>query len=628
MTESTKEDSRNFKIDHDVTQLNNVIRYPTQLWRAAKKYSVNNTLPIAAVNTWLQFSLAYVAAVMITDSDVSFITSILNSRIVPAYVYASIIFGVILVASLAIKHMNRQEIKDEKSKDGDSPIDEKIRGGKSDEINEIAQNALTIEIVPDLVDKKQGFSIVLPISKKQGEILENKRQENRNKVIFLTVPYVLSGLIVVGALIQNKFSFANVQGWAEWGFIAFVSAIFIAGVCIALSKLKNNEVSNAHNIVKKFNNVDILLPFRSGTIVSVMENKFESKEENDPISRLIKLLDTHLTNFTDKIVDSFDKHLDEVKNSLGKEFLELANANIEKTLDGIGSNIETFFNNLEESIKKDVDEVKKKANSEIAKCSQDISKSIDESLKEIRTDVKEKLNQVKLGKAASWFCTLSPPANNIKPGNTEGTYNDNNHDSSSESADRNVYLDSLGLTQEDRERINRAIHDEVQKALQSMQTQLTELQNSTQNSRTNGSRDNDRRNDNADSLENTVAEQRKKVRDLESQKESRRLAKKQKKLEQESSEQKETDEWEEKINGKPSEFLYYLLESIKLEEKDNKVEATLRNFDNKVTIHWKDGFQTTCHTKKQGDLQIESSATMFTDPNVQAAWEMARGKSL
>lgn len=32
-----------------------------------------------------------------------------------------------------------------------------------------------------------------------------------------------------------------------------------------------------------------------------------------------------------------------------------------------------------------------------------------------------------------------------------------------------------------------------------------------------------------------------------------------------------------KINGKASEFLYYLLESIKLEEKDNKekkVEAT------------------------------------------------------
>lgn len=629
MTSGTTKNPLGIKVTHDVSKINDAIGYFPKAWCAIKKYSINNTLPIAAVNTWFQFSLAYVAAVMITDSDVSFITNILNSQIMPAYVYASIIFGVILVASLAIKHMNRQEIKDEKSKDGDSPIDEKIRGGYSDGINEIAQNALTIEIVPDLVDKKQGFSIVLPISKKQGEILENKRQENRNKVILLTVPYMLSGLVVVTAL--GKFGFTYTRGRAEWGFIAFVSAVFIAGICIALSKLKINKINNNHNIVKKFNNLDILLPCRKGTIVSVMENKFESKEENDPISRLIKLLDTHLTNFTDKIVDSFDKHLDEVKNSLGKEFLELANANIEKTLDGIGSNIETFFNNLEESIKKDVDEVKKKANSEIAKCLQDISNSIDESLKEIRTDVKEKLNQVKLGKAVSWFCTLSPPANNIQPGNIEGTHNDNNHDSSSESADSNVYLDASGLTQEDRERINRAIHDEVQKALQSMQTQLTELQNLTQNSRTNGSRDSDRRNDNADSLENTVAEQRKKVRDLESQKESRRLAKKQKKLEQESSEQKETDEWEEKINGKPSEFLYYLLESIKLEEKDNKekkVEATLRNFDNKVIIHWKDGSQTICHIKKQGDLQIESSATMFTDPNVQAAWEMARGKSL
>lgn len=132
-----------------------------------------------------------------------------------------------------------------------------------------------------MVDKKQGFSIVLPISEKQGEILENKRQENRDKVILFAVPYVLSGLIVAGALIQNKFSFANVHGWAEWGFIAFVSAFFIAGICIALSKLKSNEVNNTCNIVKKFNNLDILFPCRRGGVVSVMENKFESKEEND-----------------------------------------------------------------------------------------------------------------------------------------------------------------------------------------------------------------------------------------------------------------------------------------------------------------------------------------------------------
>lgn len=132
-------------------------------------------------------------------------------------------------------------------------------------------------------------------------------------------------------------------------------------------------------------------------------------------------------------------------------------------------------------------------------------------------------------------------------------------------------------------------------------------------------------------LENKVKELRDTVRKLELEAEQNKLQQKKEKLEQKKSEQEKTDEWKEKINGKPSEFLYYLLESIKLEEKDNKekkVEATLRDFDNKVTIYWKDGSQTICHIKKQGDLQIESSATMFTDPNVQAAWEMARGKSL
>ncbi len=89
-------------------------------------------------------------------------------------------------------------------------------------------------------------------------------------------------------------------------------------------------------------------------------------------------------------------------------------------------------------------------------------------------------------------------------------------------------------------------------------------------------------------------------------------------------ERERTDEWKEKINGKASDFLYYLLESIKLEEKDNKekkVEATLRNFDNKIIIHWKDGSKTTCHIKKQGDLP--STKVDFVDQNIQAAFKVA-----
>ncbi|QMV45766.1 hypothetical protein HC358_01300 [Wolbachia pipientis] len=89
-------------------------------------------------------------------------------------------------------------------------------------------------------------------------------------------------------------------------------------------------------------------------------------------------------------------------------------------------------------------------------------------------------------------------------------------------------------------------------------------------------------------------------------------------------------EWKEKINGKASDFLYYLLESIKLKEKSDQKEkvseATLRNFDNKIIIHWKDGSQTTCHIKKQVDLP--STKVDFVNQNIQAAWEMARGKSL
>ncbi|WP_250296448.1 hypothetical protein [Wolbachia endosymbiont of Oedothorax gibbosus] len=132
------------KFDHGVKPVEDVIGLPAKVWHATKKYSVNNTLPIAAMNTWFQFSLAYVAAMIITHNDLSFITTF-NPTLMPIYFLVSIILLTTLVASLAIKYINKQEIKDERSKDGDSPIDIKIRGGKSDGINEIAQNALTID---------------------------------------------------------------------------------------------------------------------------------------------------------------------------------------------------------------------------------------------------------------------------------------------------------------------------------------------------------------------------------------------------------------------------------------------------------------------------------------------------
>ena len=100
------------------------------------------------------------------------------------------------------------------------------------------------------------------------------------------------------------------------------------------------------------------------------------------------------------------------------------------------------------------------------------------------------------------------------------------------------------------------------------------------------------------------------------------------KLEKELSEQEKTDKWKEKINGKASEFLYYLLESIKLEEKDDNEEKvgekTLKSFNNKIIIHWKDGSQVIFDIKKQGDLQVQPNTKVdFVDPDIHAAFKVA-----
>ncbi|MDG7055534.1 MAG: hypothetical protein LJD31_03255 [Wolbachia endosymbiont of Menacanthus eurysternus] len=364
----------NFKINHDVA----VTGYPTRIWRATKKYSVNNTLPIVAVNAWLQFSLAYIAAVIVTSHDMSFIANILNSRAMPAYALASVILGTILLTSLVIKHVHKQEIKDEILKNGKNTIDIKIRGGESDGINEIAQNALTIEIAPDtglIGNKKENFSIVLPISGRQGEILENKRQENRNKIVLLTVPYVLSGLTIVGAL--AKFGFANIQSWKQWTFIAAVGVIAIVGACVTLSKLRNNEVDNACNTVKRFDNEDILLPFRKGNIVSVMENKFESKEENDPMSRLIGVF----REVGGKLCDIADERF----KGVGNHF----NSSVDKLL-------KALLDNLEKIIKRNLDGVEATANEAIIQCLVDIGKSVDELCKEVGKKIQNKLDEVSI----------------------------------------------------------------------------------------------------------------------------------------------------------------------------------------------------------------------------------------
>ncbi|WP_265014893.1 hypothetical protein [Wolbachia endosymbiont (group B) of Camptogramma bilineatum] len=43
----------NVKVDHNFAKIDDAIVFFPRLWRATKKYSVSNTLPIATVNIWL-----------------------------------------------------------------------------------------------------------------------------------------------------------------------------------------------------------------------------------------------------------------------------------------------------------------------------------------------------------------------------------------------------------------------------------------------------------------------------------------------------------------------------------------------------------------------------------------------
>ncbi|MDM8334855.1 hypothetical protein [Wolbachia pipientis] len=130
---------------------------------------------------------------------------------------------------------------------------------------------------------------------------------------------MLSRLIVVGAL--AKFSFAHTQGWKEWTFIAVVGILAIASTYITLSKLRNNEVDNNHNTVKKFNNLDVVFPFRKGNVVSVMENKFESKAKDDLQSQALKLSDKHLTNLINRVCCLFDNSFLNLQMSIFRKHL-------------------------------------------------------------------------------------------------------------------------------------------------------------------------------------------------------------------------------------------------------------------------------------------------------------------
>ncbi|OAM06140.1 MAG: hypothetical protein TV41_06350 [Wolbachia endosymbiont of Dactylopius coccus] len=590
----------NVKVDHNFAKIDDATGFFPRLWRATKKYSVSNTLPIAIVNIWLQFSLAYVAAIIITHNDLRFITDIFNPTFMPIYTLVSIILLTTFVAYSAMRYMHKQEIK-EGEKLIEELINNKIRGGKDNEMSEIAENALKIEIKPNLslIDsKKANFSIVLPISENQKKILDNQIQENKNKAIFLTIPYVISAVIIVGALIQNRLSFANIQA-LEWVPVVLASIIAIVGICITFSKLKTNEINNNHNIVKKFNNLDILFPCRRGGFVSVMEKKTKDEEENDPISRLIKLLDKHLTNFTDKIVDSFDKRLDEAKDLLDSKLLKPANDEIQETL--------VHLQGIRGDIKKDLDKLRKE-------------------MMVILSEAKELAKRTNSLKIESIFSSLEntikiaeDKVERFEPSRLVGFFQSGERTIS----DDREFIDTLEKQKEEAEKIKNELEEELKK----VKDELAELKNKqTQSNEPNSSEGSIT----ATSLEKQRDEEKKAIekhRLLKSKKRMKELEQENAKLEKELSEQEKMDEWRKKVNGKASDFLYYLLESIKLEEKDKKEEKrelTLRDFDNKIIIYWKDGSQTICHIKKQDGLQIQPSTKVdFVNPDVHSAFKVA-----
>ncbi len=587
------------KVDHNFAKIDDAIGFFPRLWHAAKKYSVSNTLPIAAVNTWLQFSLAYVAAIIITSNNLSFITDIFNPTFMPIYTLVSIILLTTFASSSAMRYMHKQKIKEGK-KPIEELINDKIRGGKDNEISELAENALKIEIKPNLSligRKKANFSIILPISENQRKTLDDQRQENKNKAIFLTITYIISTAIIVGALIQNRFSFANVQD-LEWAIVALASIIAIVGICITFSKLKNNEINNNHNIVKKFNNLDILFPFRRGGVVSVIEKKTKDEEENDSISQLIKLLDKHLTDFTDKIVASFDKQLDEVKDLLDNSLLKPANDEIQETL--------VHLQGIRGDIKKDLDKLRKemmvilREAKGLAKRTNSLNiESIFSSLENTIKIAEDKVERFEPSRFVGFFQSRE-----------EIISNDND-------------FFCMLKKQEEAEKIKKELEEELKK----VKDELEELKNKQTQSNEPNSSEGSITATPFDKQRDEEKKAKEKNRLLKSKKRMKELEQENAKLEKELSEQEKMDEWRKKVNGKASDFLYYLLESIKLEEKDKKEEKrelTLRDFDNKIIIYWKDGSQIICHIKKQDGLQIQPSTKVdFVNPDVHAAFKVA-----
>lgn len=580
-----------FKDYFDFLGFRKLADQPSRILSSIRKYS--GTISIAStIATLIAFTAFSIQPVTVSIAGFTFTPAPL----------AFIPLAVLLFTAV-INFINTQKIKE-------NEIDKKVGNYQVDEqYSQIVQEAEKIEIVTNLDRKRKKLSIVLPISKMQREILEDIKAENRNRIFLFTGSYVFGAIIVVLAISQS----INVS-------ITLISLLVVILVCIisTLSNLVSNSVDYENHTIRNHSTLGLLLPYWSGKgmVVSVIENKL-GKKENELISLIKELFGP--------FCDSFRSNLKKACDLLDNSLLKPANINIKETLGSIGKDLKALLDKLEKDIKKNVDEVKTTASKEITDCLKNISKSVDVLCKEVSGDVKGKLSEVDVEKVMSLVNNLSNLAETLedrisrfKPGARMGLSGATFADERLPNASNNPNPQQNGQGSSSRSNANGSANKEIQtstneSANQEIQTQLLEEHNQPSEP------------DNEDNTDQLVDEEKKlqeQMAVLEKQDRVRQLKK-------DLLERKRTDKWKEKINGKASEFLHYILESIKLEEKDNKekkVEATLRDFDNKIIIHWKDGSQTTCHIKKQGDLP--STKVDFVNQNIQAAWEMARGKSL
>lgn len=592
--------SINNTIKHDLNlfglNVKDITKKPSWFITQVRKYSVNGTLPALSVSLITNFTLAFTAAFMITTDagivDVFFF--FLPTIKLPVFI-ACCVLGLICIATFLVKNKNKDNVNDEN-------INRKIRAGSSDEKSQIASKAKKIE----LVIPKKNYSIIIPISDTQHQLLEDTRQENITKAHILCIPYVLSTLIVVGAF--AKVNFAHIHD-GEILFVSFVLLISFVGTFLTLSQLKNNEIDHEDNSTPSLHDpntiplLNVLFPFwKKNKVNLAMENKFLNKKETDLKSQALDIL----KDFGNRIHDTLEMKLDQFIESLETKLLDPANYKIEETLE--------HLQGIREDIKDDITKLSQKAMIFI------------DDVKNLRDDIDEiffNINSLVLNAndkvtrfTPKWVGYLgkmtSSPHNSSKDppiGRSSSIISNNDSNYSYYSCNS----DNDNNNNEEKNEINDSQANESGKNLHP--------QNNSESA----------------TKEKTLSDQLKKLdlrkkilklknRILKSNESNNNLEKENKKLNQDMEKQKERDIANEAINNKPKDFFDYLIQSISLQSNERKIsleeyiqalkqseindipkdikskkeaiQQIEKRFKNiKFKIHWEDGSLTT-YSKK------------------------------